>query len=173
MNKIENVKNFHFPRWEELPEEPIFNKEVVEYINTTLEPIITKELEITATMIQNYSKWRAIPKINGRKYGRVQIAILIVINLFKDIIQIDNIREGVVLQLAHVEEEVGYNLFAETVERALKKVFANVGNPETELTFDPITFPEKTEGLHAVAFSYAFKLLGKIIIEQGGYKNIN
>lgn len=78
---IKNIYNFHCPRWDEIPEEDMFNKEVVSFINSSLSDILNEEDYLTTTMVQNYLKWEIIDRPLGRKYNRSHVAKLIVITI--------------------------------------------------------------------------------------------
>lgn len=165
---LEEIYYFHCPRWKELPEDPIFNREAVDFVNTSLSPILDEDL--TTTMVQNYVKWELMPSEAGRKYSRLRIAYLIVISIYKQAINLSNVKKGVDLLLKHYSLDNAYDNFAMAVEEGLKKTFHPLLYKED---YKGNKKPNKEElGLYAVANSFAYKLLGNLIIKADGVKNI-
>lgn len=170
-NNIEKLCGFHCPLWEELPSQPIFNQDLVTYVNEILEDLIDENEKLTKTMIQNYSKWEVIPKISGRKYSKEQISILIIILIYKQVLNIMDVKKGIELQLKLMPIEEGYNLFARTLEDAVHRVFTPAAKGKN-LVLSDLVLEEKEEGVRLIAGTFALRLLVKKIIESDGYKNI-
>lgn len=168
--RIKNILSFHCPAWDELPEKPMFNQEVVDYVQSVLDPLMEGKVALTPTMIQNYSKWGAIPKIPGRKYGKEQIAILLTIAIYKQVLPIDQVREGVELQVKNVSIDKSFDIFSETMNTAIQRIFKNAGQKLYEL--ESVKFLPNTEGIQAVSYAFAAKLLATLIIDLGGYKKL-
>lgn len=167
---IDKILEFHCPRWDELPEKPLFNRQAVEYVNTTLEPILNYEDKLTTSMVQNYVKWRVMPKEDGRKYSKTRIAYLMVITIYKQSINLMNVGKGVELLLKTYPIDRAYDIFANALERSLKDTFGPLKKMseyryENQIDYDKL-------GLHSVANSFAFKLLANIIIDSKGIKNL-
>lgn len=162
---------FHCPRWEELPDNGLFSREVVDYIETRLSLIMGEEKVITTTMIQNYTKWGFIPKVQGRKYRRIHLAFLIVITVFKQVVAIEEVFKGVRLQLRLMKEAEGYNLFAVAVEQALRLVFGGIQDHH-QVALSGQIIPRNTEGIQMIANAFALTLLGSMIIHADGFENI-
>lgn len=166
MNK-NKLTHFHCPRWHELPDIPIFNREVVAFINHIFQQMVPDEELITTTMIQNYSKWHMIPKVPGRKYHKEHVAYLIVLTTYKQVLQLEDIKRGVDLLLQLMTIEEGYNRFAQSIEISINGLLEAVrrgGN----LTFDGQIVPKHSEGLQVVSNAVALKLLGTMIIRENG-----
>lgn len=168
---FEKIYKFHCPRWEELPEEELFNKELVDYINDKLRWLYLGQDALTPTMVQNYSKWEVIPKISGRKYGRKQIACLMVVCVFKSVLDINEIKSGIELQLKLMDISASYNYFARLIEESLRRVFLYAFENK-EIVLDKIQLNKGAEGLELVANAFSCQLLGRMIINNGGYKNL-
>ncbi|MDD7044855.1 MAG: DUF1836 domain-containing protein [Peptoniphilaceae bacterium] len=62
MKELSGILEFKCPYWEDLSDEGLMSREVVEYINETLEPIFLDRGLIIPTMIQTYSKWKLLPE---------------------------------------------------------------------------------------------------------------
>lgn len=171
MTRLEQILSFSCPSWEDLPDDLMFNRQLVDYLDELLSPIINEPVIITTTMIQNYSKREIIPKPIGRKYGRQHLAYLILIIIYKQVLQTEDIRKGVDLQLGLMELDQAYNIFARALNQALSKVFKGVDQSQP-LTFEAFTVHPETEGVQVVAYAFAFRLLGITIIESQGYRKI-
>lgn len=169
--QIEEILSFRCPRWEDLPEEPVFNKDVVAFINENLNPILHGQEAITSTMIQNYSKWEVIPALEGRKYDRRHIAILIIIILYKQILNINGVKEGIELQIQLLGMRDSFNKFADSMDLAIHQVFSAVKQDEC-YTFPEMKINYDSVGIQLVANAFASKLLATLIIESNGYQNL-
>ncbi len=168
---IQEIVAFHCPRWDELPSEPMFNRELVSYVNETLACILLNDEGLTQTMVQNYSKWGVIPKITGRKYEREHVAYLIIITIYKQVLSLEDLKEGLKLQLKLMPFEQGYDYFARMLEEALLNVFTSV-HPDQPLIIKKQHIQSQVEGVSLIANTYAQKLLGSHIIQSGGYGKI-
>lgn len=169
--EIQSIVDFACPRWDQLPNQPMLSSQVVAYIQEVLSPIAINDQLITSTMIQNYAKWGALPKIEGRKYGRAQIAILIIIAIYKQVLNIDQVKSGLDLQLKRMPIEPAYNRFAESITSACQRIFGPVQGKST-YRVETIEIDQKTEGIQLVSHAYACKLLATLIIEAGGYQEL-
>ncbi len=168
--EIGEIINFSCPRWNQLPDKPIFNKEAVEYINEILAPILDQDSKLTTTKVQNYVKWGLIPKEEGRKYSKVSISHLIVISIYKQAINLSNVKKGVDLLLKHFPLEVAYDNFGQAVDNAIRNTFYPIIKKDVEISNKELACEEI--GLYAVANSFAHKLLGNIIIDSNGIENL-
>ena len=168
---ITAIINFKCPRWNQLPETPMFNRDVVEYINQILSPIFDDQEIITSTIIQNYSKRSVIPKLKGRKYDRSHIAYLIIISIYKQILNIEQVSYGVGLQLNLMHLNEGYDIFAEALERALRITFMNVKD-KANFFIPEQRFDVNTEGVQVIANAFAMKLLGIKILQAQGFRKV-
>ncbi len=166
-----DIFHFHCPRWSELPEQPLLSSAVVKYICQKLAPIMNGENAITGTMIQNYTKCGFLPKPVGKKYNREQIALLIVISIYKSVIDIKDIKIGVDLQLKLSEVENAYNSFAKALETALNHTFYPVVK-QAPMLESKIAAPAEHLAITLLANAFALKLLSIIIIKESGYKNL-
>lgn len=171
-DKLKQIYEFKCPKWEELPNN-IFSSEIIEYFEEKFNPIFTDEDILTKSMIQNYVKWKMIPAPKGRKYSKEQIARIIVICIFKQVITIQDIVDGVNLQNKLMDIPSAYNILAKSLENCIKVVF----EPLLKENKDTIKFGEhiakiETLGIESVVISFVFKLLTKNIILVKGTKNL-
>lgn len=173
MEKVLNeIYNFSSPRWDDLPESA-FNSEIVEFFNDKYGLLVSRDDQLTNSMIQNYVKWKLIPAPKGRKYTREQIAMIIVICLFKQVLPLKEIAKGVELQYKLMEYDKAFNIVAEKLERSIKKVFGPVIAKEgNQITFEQYHANAETIGISSVIVSFTFKLLANYIIKHDGFRNI-
>lgn len=162
---------FQCPKWSELPDKSLFNREVVAFINRIFQQIIDDDVFITSTMIQNYSKWQMIPKMQGRKYHKEHIAYLIVLTAYKQVMQLDDVKQGAALLLKLMEIEEGYNRFAQSLERSVNGLLDSVRSGG-QLTFEGQTVEKNSEGLQVLSNAVALKLFGTIIIRENGLQRL-
>lgn len=80
----EQASAFHCPRWEELPKLLLYMDQVILVLEETLSLFVEeKENVVTSTMINNYVKQKVILPPVQKKYGREQLAQLMVVCLLK------------------------------------------------------------------------------------------
>jgi len=123
------IKNFHLPRWNELPTIDLYIDQVVSLLEHYLSGYIKNENEkedtlITKTMINNYVKHGVLnPPIN-KKYNREHIASLFVVFILKQVYSINDIKKLIKLALETHPIEESYNRFCSELEKAIRIVFA-------------------------------------------------
>ena len=82
---IEKIKNYHCPRYNELPPFALYTDQLKELLELYLSEFEMpgEEKFITPTMISNYVKQKIIPPPVKKKYDRDHIVYLIVVGIFK------------------------------------------------------------------------------------------
>lgn len=121
-----NVKDFHIPRWEELPNIELYMDQVLTYIENTLKDYIkveTNEKLITKTMINNYVKQNVILPPQNKKYNKLHIAELFVICILKQVYSIPEIKNLISLALKTSSPEASYNKFCDILTESLISTF--------------------------------------------------
>lgn len=171
-DKLKEIYEFKCPKWEDLPHN-IFSSEIVKYFKEKFKPIFTDKELLTQSMIQNYVKWKMIPAPKGRKYTKEQIARIFVICIFKQVISIQDIVDGVDLQNKLMDIPDAYDVLAINLETCIQEVFEPLLKEDIEV----IKFGERitrieTLGIASVVISFVFKLLTKNIILVKGAKNL-
>lgn len=103
------ISRFKPVAWEQIPDLGLYMDQVITFITRVYEPLYgdTTKGYLSAPMINNYVKNKLIPRPKGKKYSRVQIAMLIIIVALKRVCMMEDIRE--MLQLEN-EEEI-HNLY--------------------------------------------------------------
>lgn len=145
MKQQELLSRYHCPRFHELPSLQLYKDQVVEELNRYLQPLRCGE--ITATMVNNYVKVKAIPAPERKRYGREQLAGLYLICLLKQVYSIGEITA--MLNLTYAAEDFGacYDAFCSELETVFQCVFTNRPLPE-----------EPPSIYRAAACSLAYKL---------------
>lgn len=144
------------PTWQELPES-LFSSQVVSFVNQVLTPLFNDESVLTSTMIQNYTKRSLLPKLEGRKYTRVQIAMLIVLTIYKETLPLSEINLGLGSVLSRTQTQTAYQLFRTSLKQAFDHVFN--GN-------DLPVYSKEDAGIYAIALCFAYKRLASNIIME-------
>lgn len=124
----EEIKQFHIPRWAEIPSIELYIDQVVSYLNKYLENYIRNDEEkkdkvVTKTMINNYVKNGVITPPVAKKYDKSHIAHLFVIFILKQIYSIDEIKKLLDLAIKTSPIDQSYNRFCTELEKAIKMTF--------------------------------------------------
>lgn len=113
-------KEFHLPRWEELPDLALYMDQVLLVLNTALQPVTVGEAPaVTAAMLNNYVKLKLTAPAEKKKYGRSHVARFLMICLYKRVLSMQEIAALVELVEAGRTAAEGYNAFAGELERLL------------------------------------------------------
>lgn len=127
MNK--EIKNFHLPRWDELPNINLYIDQLVCFLEDYLAGYIKNDNEknekiITKTMINNYVKHKVIKAPNNKKYNKEHIASLFVIFILKEVYSMNEIQKLIGLAIETSPVELAYDRFCSELEKAIRIVFA-------------------------------------------------
>jgi len=128
METVNHVKTNLLPRWEELPDLDLYMDQVLSLTDRYLAPLSVKP--ITASMINNYVKLKLIPPTKGKRYSRVHVAFIFAIAVLKDVFEIAQIREGILIETNVLGLKNAYNLFTIEIESAIRLVEAQSGQKE-------------------------------------------
>lgn len=125
----EEIKNFHLPRWNEIPEIDLYIDQVVSLLQNSLSNYIKSDNEninkiITKTMINNYVKHGVIKSPINKKYNKEHIAYLFVIFILKQIYSIEEIKKLITLAIETSPIDQAYNRFCSELEKAIKMTFS-------------------------------------------------
>ncbi len=127
MNK--EIKDFHLPRWNELPNIDLYIDQIVSFLEQYLSGYIKNDNEkeekvITKTMINNYVKHNIIKPPINKKYNKEHIASLFVIFVLKEVYSINDIKRLISLAIETSDVKQAYDRFASELEKAIRIVFA-------------------------------------------------
>lgn len=133
---IAAARQFHCPRYEELPELELYLTQVLTLVNSILAPIASEP--VTGAMVSNYVKNNAVPAPIKKKYTRAHLVYLIVTCLLKQVFSVQQIARLFEIQSRTYPLEVAYNYFCREYENALDAAFRFTGEAmpciETERT---------------------------------------
>ncbi len=122
-NTQEDIKKFHLPRYQEIPDVGLFLEQTVRLINHYLKPL--GNIELTPAMVSNYVKNKIISPPKKKQYDRNQIGYLIFISVAKTIMPLDDIKDLFHLQKENFDPQIAYNYFCDEFENTLQHVFCN------------------------------------------------
>ncbi len=124
----EEIKNFHLPRWSEIPNIDLYIDQVVTLLENYLSNYIKSDNEkddniVTKTMINNYVKHGVINPPVNKKYNREHLAYLFVIFILKQIYSMEEIKKLITLALKTSSIDQAYNRFCSELEKAIHMTF--------------------------------------------------
>lgn len=95
----------HLPRWDELPDIDLYLDQVLTLLDKYLGPFLPENggHALTASMINNYVKLRIVPAPVKKRYGRIQLAYLVVIGLLKQVLSIPDVKALLESQFADAQ----------------------------------------------------------------------
>ena len=109
--------------WEQIPDLGLYMDQVITFITRAYEPLYGESTKgyLSAPMINNYVKNKLIPRPTGKKYSRLQIAMLFMIVALKRVCTMEDIREMLRFEC---EEDVQklYGLFCIRQEESIRNV---------------------------------------------------
>ncbi|NLY35878.1 MAG: DUF1836 domain-containing protein [Tissierellia bacterium] len=150
------------PRWEDLPDGPMTNRELVDHVREYLTPLFLTENFISTTRIQNYVKWGVLTPPKGRRYEKLHLAEAMILSILKGVLTTEEIARGIRLQLLLLSTEKAYDAFCGAFEEAKSEV-------EYLIKFGKI--PESVSqypALSSVCRGFCYTALSKDIIRLGG-----
>lgn len=122
------IKDFHLPRWDELPNIDLYIDQLVSLLEEYLSGYIKNDNEkdekiITKTMINNYVKQNIIKPPINKKYNKEHVASLFVVFVLKQVYSINDIKKLICLAMKTSPIELAYNRFCSELEKAIHIVF--------------------------------------------------
>lgn len=121
----QEVLQFHFPRYSELPALELYMDQVLGIVNQSLRIFATDgENILTAAMVNNYVKKKLLPPAVGKRYSPKHVAHLLFICTLKPVLSISEIHALSVLECQRLPAQEAFNWFAELLEQSLHSVFA-------------------------------------------------
>jgi len=88
------IARYHPVPWGDIPDLGLYMDQVITFITRVYEPLYGDSTKsyLSAPMINNYVKNKLIPRPTGKKYSRLQIAMLIMIVALKRVCTMEDIR---------------------------------------------------------------------------------
>ena len=120
---VEEILAYRCPRYEQLPDMPLYSDQVVDTLNRYTAPFDSEggEQAITATMINNYVKQRLIEPPVKKRYDREQVARLYCICLLKRVFSIAEVKRLMEVQMCSYPFPQAYDYFCVELEKALQE----------------------------------------------------
>lgn len=127
MEKKNIFEDFHFPRWEELPQMDLYMDQLVTLLNGYLALFTANKQEkvITSTMINNYVKHGIVQAPIKKKYTREHVAYLLVVCVLKTVYSLGEISDLIKVQIDKYPQNQAYDYFCAELESCLASVFAH------------------------------------------------
>lgn len=126
------------PRWNDLPDFDLYMDQVISLMERYLgAPASPAEKGLTASMVNNYVKTGMVPAPVKKRYGRLQLACLIVICALKTVLPLSVIKEILVDKLKQDDAPALYDRFCERFEAAEQEAVRAVRSQAD--TDDPAT----------------------------------
>ena len=117
----EIIRNFHLPRYYEIPNVGLYLEQTAKYISEYLEPL--GDYTLTNSMISNYVKKGLVDNPVKKQYAREQIAYLFFIAVAKNVLSLDELRLFIARQKQTYAPKKAYDYFCEELENMLGFVF--------------------------------------------------
>ena len=107
------------PRWNELPDFGLYMDQVISLMERYLgAPASPADKGLTASMVNNYVKTGMVPAPVKKRYGRLQLACLIVICALKPVLPLSVIKEILTDKFGQNDAGALYDRFCERFEAA-------------------------------------------------------
>ena len=125
----QSVKDFRFPRYNEIPNVGLYLEQATKYVCEYLAPL--GEYTLTPSMISNYVKKGLIANPIKKQYGREQIAYLFFIAIAKSVLSLDALTGFIKVQQSSYPLAKAYDYFCEQFEELLRFTFELQDSMET------------------------------------------
>lgn len=118
---LSHIGQYHPVPWEQIPDLGLYMDQVITFITRIYEPLYGESTKgyLSAPMINNYVKNKLIPRPAGKKYSRLQIAMLIMIVALKRVCTMEDIRA--MLSVTDQDEDIQI-LYARFCERQYQSI---------------------------------------------------
>lgn len=117
----EAYRDFHLPRYQEIPDVGLYLVQAAKYINSSLMPL--GDGMLTGSMISNYVKKGLIGNPVKKQYSRDQIAYLIFIAICKSVLSLDALSTFLKIQQDTYTVQRAYDYFVREFESLLLFTF--------------------------------------------------
>ena len=117
----ETIKEFHMPRYGEIPNVGLYLDQTVQYINQSIQ--ILGCPAVTTSMISNYVKLVDYVKPVKKLYYADQIVHLLAITIMKNVLSLENIHKLFRMQKGVYTDRVAYDYFCSELENMLLYIF--------------------------------------------------
>lgn len=113
--------SFTLPQYDELPSVGLYLKQVTTYLQQAVASF--SNVKVTSSMVSNYVKHHLISRPHKKLYSRDQIAQLLFIMVAKNVLDQDELRTAIQIQMHTYNIEIAYNYFAQELQNVTEYVF--------------------------------------------------
>ena len=152
----ESFRDFHLPRYQEIPDVGLYLEQAAKYIGNCLSPL--GDTALTRSMISNYVKKGLIASPVKKQYGRDQIAYLIFIAISKSVLSLDALAAFLKIQQQTCPLERAYDYFVREFENLLMFTF--------ELSDTADIFPETSSDGKRLLYTCIIAAVQKVYLEK-------
>ena len=119
---VEELINFHCPRWNELPAFELYIDQVLAFLNEKLSIFAptADEPVITQAMVNNYVKQNVLIAPVKKKYDREHLAKLTVICVLKRVLPLSHIADSIAAMQRVFSVSEGYDIFCSELEYSVR-----------------------------------------------------
>ena len=112
------ARQFHIPRWEQLPSIDLYMDQLLVYIANSLGAYFacTGTAGLTKSMVNNYVKSKIVDAPVNKKYPRLSVAMLVVVCILKNCYATEEIGKLIRLGISLQDTQITYNRFCEAIE---------------------------------------------------------
>ena len=121
---VRKLNALSLPSYDQLPNVTLYRDQVIEYVALWMEPICVEQPVITPSMINNYVKVGLVPAPVKKQYGREQIARLIVICIFKQVLPIAAIQALFNIQRLSYDAPTAFDYVVDQLESSIRAAFS-------------------------------------------------
>ena len=153
--------------WDDLPDFAIYSDQMLQIVSDEISFMqISDEKLLTKSMVNNYVKWKMMPKPVKKKYEKMHIVYVIVITILKQVLPISKIKEGIQLQVAlQGNEKIAYDSFCEAFEESMRKVFVPILEKSSPYILEEREIKYEKLAISSITTALSNKLLTEKIIE--------
>lgn len=111
--------------WEQMPDIELYKDQVLSYMQRQILPVDGDEA-LTGAMINNYIKAGALPRPNGKKYGKEHLAFLTAICALKPVMSVNDMEYLLNKQGVDVDTKGFYELLCSHIDRTMMDTASNL-----------------------------------------------
>ena len=163
---LEDLSELHLPRYDELPDLPLYLDQVLEFVNGATGTLFRHEdAVLTKAMVNNYVKHKVMPAPVKKRYHKEHMAYIIAITILKTVLSIPYVSLGIEEGLESYEIEKAYNVFVEAIETGINQLVQELYG--TGANFNRTDYSNTIlVPLKAISIAFAAKLLADYSFRQ-------
>lgn len=142
-NLIDELKQYHCPRWSDLPDFDIYMDQVIFFINDRLLPLSFDDQKndkvITSNMVNNYVKNSIVTPPIKKHYNQYHLAFLIAVSILKRCYSLSEITQLIRIAQSMQDSSIEsvYDSFSACFDHYLHQIM-NYGTVKEEFVFQEI-----------------------------------